>query len=79
MAYQQLTSEIQNDQFKDEIYRGPKGAAKIIKGHPAFGQFKWRIYLYEPNADKACDWADINTRKRARELAAEYVVKGYCG
>ena len=73
------TVEIENDQFKDEIYRGPKGSAKIIKGHPGWNEYKWRIYFFDLNKLQATEWANIKTRKECRRLAAEYVIKGYCG
>lgn len=63
--------------FGDEVYRGPKGAAKIVRWNN--GKTSWRIFFFGPNQLKADEHADIKTRKDCRLLAAEYVVKGYCG
>lgn len=67
-----------DETFGDEYYRGPMGVAKIIKGGK-WDSYKWRIYFFEFGALKADEHADIKTRKDCRLLAAEYVVKGYCG
>jgi len=64
--------------FGDEVYRGPKGAAKIVRGSK-WNDYKWRIFFFGPNKLVADEHADIKTRKDCRLLAAEYVVKGYCG
>jgi len=62
--------------FGDEIYRGPMGAAKIVKGSK-FNSYKWRIYFFEVGALKADEHADLKTRKAGREFATQYVVYGY--
>lgn len=67
-----------DEAFGDEYYRGPKGTAKIIKG-TKWDSYKWRIYFFSPKDLKSEEWADIRTRKDCRELAKEFVVKGYCG
>ena len=62
--------------FGDELYRGPMGAAKIVKGSKS-NSYKWRIYFFEGGALKADEHADIKTRKAGRQFAAQYVVNGY--
>jgi len=62
--------------FGDELYRGPMGAAKIVKGSK-WNYYKWRIYFFDVGALKADEYLDLKTRKAGREFAAQYVVYGY--